>query len=292
MTTTVILFLICLAIGARELYLASDKRLPRAQADLRDLRAKVADLAKRHEALQAQVADTAPVVAPEAEPARPSPETLERVDAIADRVARLEKDFAALASRLEDLDLDRDAQHSLARALDAVEQDIGELHAEMLDRLDRQEGVVPGLLLSEEGEAEPLLAEAFERCAAEYGLRVRIRDQRSAKAPGGAFRGTAYQLSGRRPDALAEELFAYVRAMYDPHDPSALNALLTEMAHLDGGCVARIGPFAAVRTPDALLSALLPPDVEAAGDPWELAAQVRELPEEAQCDLSWLRAGE
>src|SRR5690606_19331117 len=150
--------------------------------------------------------------------------------------------FGHHAGEREGNDLDRDAQRALDRSLGAVEQDVRELHREMLERLDREEGVVTGVLLSEEGEAEALLADAYERCAAEYGLRPRVRDRRSAEAAG-AYRGTVYRLSGRRPEVLAEDMFTYVRGLYDPRDPSALNALLTELAALRGGGVARFGPF-------------------------------------------------
>ncbi|MQY04197.1 hypothetical protein [Actinomadura macrotermitis] len=303
MTTTVVLVLLCLAIAGRELYLASDKRLPRAQAELRELRAQVAELTRRHEALQAKIAAPAedPAEAPSGPPAAVpvtdeppavagDPRALERVDALTDRVDRLEKDFAELAAQLDALDLDRDAQRALARSLDVVEHDIGELHAEMLDRLARSEGLATGLLLSEEGEADALLSEAYEGCAAGYGLRVRIRDQRVAKGAGGDFWGTAYHLSGRRPDELAEELFGHARDMTAPQEHPALGALLTELAQLRGGGVARIGPFTAVRTASGFLCGLLPDDAADAAEPWELAAQVRELPADLRCDLSRLRA--
>ncbi|MFC9976297.1 hypothetical protein ACFVH6_35930 [Spirillospora sp. NPDC127200] len=283
--TTVVLVLLCLAIAGRELYLASDKRLPRAQEEIRELRAQLADLAKRHEALQAEVG------APAIEAARPGPPpdgVLDEVEALGGRVDRLEEELAALTGEFTGLELDRDAQRALARSLDAAEQDVAELQREMLDRLARQEGVVPGLLLSEEGEAEALLADAYERCASEYGLRVRVRDQRTAQAANGGYWGTAFQMSGRRADALAEELFAYVRGLYDPQDPSALAALLTELANLRGGGIVRMGPFTVVRTPNELLCGLLPDSAEPA-EPWELAARLRDLPEDMQCDLSWLR---
>ncbi|MFI6518473.1 hypothetical protein ACIBF1_23155 [Spirillospora sp. NPDC050679] len=283
--TTVVLVLLCLAIAGRELYLASDKRLPRAQEEIRELRAQLADLAERHEALQAEVS------APAIEAARPAPRpdgVLDEVEALGARVDRLEEEFAALTGEFTGLELDRDAQRALARSLDAAEQDVAELQREMLDRLARQEGVVPGLLLSEEGEAEALLADAYERCAAEYGLRVRVRDQRMAQAANGGYWGTAFQMSGRRADALAEELFAYVRGLYDPQDPSALAALLTELVNLRGGGIVRMGPFTVVRTPNELLCGLLPDSADPA-EPWELAARLRDLPEDMQCDLSWLR---
>ncbi|WP_067485680.1 hypothetical protein [Actinomadura hibisca] len=287
--TTVVLVLLCLAIAGRELYLASDKRLPRAQEELRELRAQLADLTKRHESLQAEV--TGPAIEPAqpaVRPAAPPDDLLDRVGALDDRVERLEEDFAALSGEFTGLELDRDAQRALARSLDAAEQDVAELQHEMLDRLARQEGVVPGLLLSEEGEAEALLADAYERCAAEYGLHVRVRDQRTAQAANGGYWGTAYQMSGRRADALSEELFAYVRGLYDPQDPSALAALLTELAHLRGGGIARLGPFTVVRTPNTLLCGLLP-DSDEPAEPWELASRLRDLPEDVQCDLTWLR---
>ncbi|MEU6040893.1 hypothetical protein ABZ801_36425 [Actinomadura sp. NPDC047616] len=304
--TTLILVLLCLAIAGRELYLASDKRLPRAQAELRRLDDEVARLAEGLDAVRAQAA-ARPPDAPPAPPAVPSVppvaaepdagtvhEMFDRLGAIEDRLDRLDQEIAAFFGQLAGLELDRDAQHALARSLDAVEEVTCELRREMLDRLAREEGVVTGLLLSEEGEAEALLAEAYERAAAEYGLRVRVRDRRDAKAVNGAYRGTAFELSGRRPDALAEELLTYARGLYDPQDPSALGALLTELAHLRGGGVARVGAFTAVRTPTARICGLLadgdgaPP----ADEPWDLAARLRDLPDERRCDLSWLCADE
>ncbi|MFC4910864.1 hypothetical protein [Actinomadura gamaensis] len=298
MTTTVILVLLCLAIAGRELYLASDKRLPRAQAELRELRDRVADLTRRQESLRADMDRSVQSASPEPRPAvvsgdGPSHELAGHLDALTDRVDRVEKELGTLSGRFAELELDREAQRALARSLDAVEQDVRGLHQEMLDRLASEKGVVAGLVLSEEGEAEALLTEAFERCAAEYGLRVRIRDERVAQAAEGGFSGTSYYLSGRRPEALAEELFAYARGLYDPQDPSGLTALLTELAHLRGGGLVRYGSFTAVRTLDALLCGLLPEDAdssaETSDEPRDLAARIRELPDDQQCDLTWLR---
>ncbi|XVQ10297.1 hypothetical protein ACQP1W_48635 [Spirillospora sp. CA-255316] len=305
--STVILVLLCLAIAGRELYLASDKRLPRAQAELRELRSQLAELGRRHDALRTEVeqaaaeapAITIPQVPPQPPqpppgslyapeppppPAGPDPEVLDRVDKLGARVDRLETELGALSSGLAEADLDREARHALARSLDAAEQVIGELRQEMLERLNREEGVVPGLLLSEEGEAEALLTGAFERCAAEYGLRIRIREQRSAGS-GGVYQGTAFYLSGRRADALADELFTYARGLRDLNDPSALTALLSELAHLNGGGIARIGSFTAVHTPDAVLCGLLAEDIPEGIEPWELTTRLRDLPEALRIDL-------
>ncbi|MFC5181772.1 hypothetical protein [Actinomadura harenae] len=291
MTTTVILVLLCLAIAGRELYLASDKRLPRAQAELRELRDRVIELTRRQDAMRADMdrsVEGPPPVVSEA----PSPELVGHLDALTERVNRVERDLGVVAGQFAGLELDREAQRALARSLDVVEQDVRELHQEMLDRLASEKGVVSGVVLSDGGEAEALLLEAFERAAAEYGLRVRIRDQRAD----GGLAGTFYYLSGRRSEALAEEMFTYVRGLYDPHDPSGLTALLTEMAHLDGDGLVRFGSFIAVRAQDALVCGLLSDDAGAVsfaedeGDPRELAARVRDLPDEQQADLSWLRA--
>ena len=289
--STVVLVLLCLAIAGRELYLASDKRLPRAQAELRDLRSQLSELARRHEALKTVVdeaTEPAGIPIPPPQPEAPPSDVLDRLDTVSGRVDLLEKQLGDISEDLAGVDLDRDAQHALARSLDAVEQDVQELHREMLDRLDREEGVVTGVLLSEEGEAEALLADAYEGCAAEYGLRPRVRDQRSAQATG-TYRGTAYHLSGRRPEVLAEDLLTHVRGLYDPRDPSALNALLTELAALRGGGVARFGPFTAVSTPTALVCGVLPEE-STPTEPWQLVDQIRELPPDRQSDLSWLRS--
>ncbi|WP_026415166.1 hypothetical protein [Actinomadura oligospora] len=303
MTTTVILVLLCLAIAGRELYLASDKRLPRAQAELRELRDRVADLTRRQDAMRADLDRSVQAPPPEEPPQplgveAPSPELVGHLDALTDRVDRVEKELGMLSGQVAELDLDREAQRALARSLDVVEQDVRELHQEMLDRLASEKGVVSGVVLSEEGEAEALLIEAFERSATEFGLRVRIRDQRTAGVGGGGFMGTSYYLSGRRSEALAEEMFAYARGLYDPQDPSGLAALLTELAHLRGDALVRFGLFIAVRAQDDLLCGLLSEDTGAASfaenevDPRELVARVRALPDSQQCDLSWLRAEE
>ena len=314
--STVVLVLLCLAIAGRELYLASDKRLPRAQAELRELRSQLAELGRRHEALRAEVeraaaeapAITIPHVPPQppqpqeppesreprpqepppgslhgperpAADASPGPEVLDRLDKLGARVDRLETDLRALASGLAEVDLDREARRALARSLDAAEQIIGELREEMLERLNREEGVVPGLLLSEEGEAEALLSGAFERCAAEYGLRVRIREQRTAGSDG-VYQGTAFYLSGRRADALSEELFTSARNLGGSGDSSALAALLSELAHLNGAGLVRIGAFTAVHTSGSVLCGLLPEDIPEGIEPWELTTRIRELPED------------
>ncbi|WP_433476905.1 hypothetical protein ACQPZP_07510 [Spirillospora sp. CA-142024] len=290
--TTVILVLLCLAIAGRELYLASDKRLPQAQAELRNLRKQLNELAREHDALK-QVVDEATepvgIPIPPPQPEGPPTDLVERLDSVTGRVDRLEKQFGDLSEEMAGVDLDRDAQHALARSLDAVEQDVAELNREMLDRLDREEGVVTGVLLSEEGEGEALLAEAYEQCAAECGLRVRVRDQRSAQATG-TYWGTVYQMSGRRPDVLAEDLFSYVRGLYDPQDASAVNALLAELASLRGGGVAQFGPFVAVGTQSALLCGVLPDEGTPPTEPWQLVDHIRELPADRQRDLSWLRS--
>ncbi|MFC5752105.1 hypothetical protein [Actinomadura rugatobispora] len=300
--STVILVLLCLAIAGRELYLASDKRLPRAQAELRELRSQLAELGRRHDTLRAdveQAAAEAPAItipqappqpppgslyAPErpTPPPGPDPQVLDQVDKLGARVDRIETELGALSSGLAETDLDRESRHALARSLDAAEQVIGELRQEMLERLNREEGVVPGLLLSEEGEAEALLTGAFERCAAEYGLRIRIREHRSA----GVYQGTAFYLSGRRADALAEELFTYARGLQDLNDPSALTALLSEMAHLNGGGIARIGAFTAVHTTGSVLCGLLPEDIPEGIEPWELTTRLRDLPEDLRAAIN------
>ncbi|GAA0233875.1 hypothetical protein GCM10009527_032940 [Actinomadura nitritigenes] len=292
--TTVILVLLCLAIAGRELYLASDKRLPQAQADVRELRAQLSELVKRHEALKTEVAAAAEpsgIPIPQPLPDGASAEILDRLETFSGRIDRLEKETADLAGELAGLGLDREAQHALARSLDTVEQDVHELHREMLERVDREEGVVPGLLLSEEGEAEALLADAYERCAAEWGLRVRVRDQRSPQAADGSYLGTVYYLSGRRADDLAEDLLTQVRTLINAEDPGALSALLGELAHLRGGGIARFGRFAVVRTGSTLLCGVLPGEAPAA-EPWELAGRLRELPDDRRADLSWLRPDE
>lgn len=225
---------------------------------------------------------------PPAEPETPSSDVAERLDSVTGRVERLEKQFGDFSDELAGVDLDRDAQHALARSLDAVEQDVMELHREMLDRLDREEGVVTGVLLSEEGEGG----------ASRGGVRAvrgRVRVARPGAGPAvGA--GDGYLLGHRVPDvrkAVGRPRRGPVLVRARPVRPAG-RVRRQRVAHRVGVAarrrVAQFGPFVAVSTQSALLCGVLPDEGTPPTEPWQLVDHIRELPADRQRDLSWLRS--
>ncbi|HEX2312522.1 MAG TPA: hypothetical protein VHJ17_02245, partial [Thermomonospora sp.] len=187
-------------------------------------------------------------------------------------IRRLERELGETAARLAALEhqvtVARNAEGARAVSLDAVEQTVGTLYRELLDRLAREEGAVRGLLFAEDAALEPMLTTAYERCVAESGLRLRAKEP----VPGVPW-STGYLLSGDDPEETAMRLVAQARALDRADDPSALCALLTELAQLDGEGCARIGSFTAVRTRDALVCGILTEE-PGATEPAELAAHL------------------
>ncbi|SEG93096.1 hypothetical protein SAMN04489712_13711 [Thermomonospora echinospora] len=286
--TTWIVILLCLAVAGRELYLAFDRRLPQAQAEIVYLRDQVAELSRRLDDPPPQSGAEEPEPVPEAEgppaagpltrgtapqPPRPAPAKATAAAAVsAALIRRLERELGELTARLAALEhqvgVARDAEAARAASLDALEQTVGTLYREMIDRLEREDGAVRGLLFAEEAALEPVLTLAYERCVADSGLRVRAKEP-AAGSPW----WTGYLLSGGDPDEVAARLVAQARSLREPGDPAPLNALLTELAGLRGTGVVRIGAFTAVRIRGTLVCGILGEDPGGA-DPVELAARL------------------
>lgn len=301
---TVILILLCLAIAGRELYMAFDRRLPDAQAEIRDLRGRVDELSRGiEEPPPEDQAESAEEIHGGARPAggpltrrspvspagRPAPRTHTAAAAVsAALIRRLERDLGETASRLATLERDlavaREAETARARSLDSVEQTVATLYHEMIDRLEHEQGAVRGLLYADEAAIEPMLTTAYERCLAEIGLRVRAKEP----APGTPWY-TGYLLSGERTEGLAARLLA-LASLLGPDEPTALYALLNELAELQGGGVARIGAFTAVRTQTWVTCGLLTAEPGEA-DPVGLAARLDDLPGTLRWDPVWFAPG-
>ncbi|MBA9003427.1 hypothetical protein [Thermomonospora cellulosilytica] len=277
--STWILILLCLAVAGRELYLAFDRRLPQAQEEIRRLRARVDELERRPDT--ATVPEEEPEDEPEPQagpltrgtPPRPARARATAAAAVSAALTRrLERELAETTARLAALEHQvraaREAEAARAAALDGVEQTVGALHREMIERLERADDTARGLLYAEEAATEPLLTDAYEHCVAKAGLRVRAKEP----VPGAPW-WTGYLLSGADPEEVAPRLVAQARFLPDPAGASPLSALLTELAALDGTGLARIGAFAAVRTRDALLCGILT-DAPDTTDPVELAAHL------------------
>ncbi|REE96286.1 hypothetical protein [Thermomonospora umbrina] len=322
---TWILILLCLAIAGRELYMAYDRRLPRAQAEIQELRAQVAELGRRLEEGGGASATPRPPVPEESVPGPPAPrppadgdvrvagpltrktptgpadlsgptrapdptsplgptdliESPEQTRPAAKATAaaavsaalirRLERELGETVARLAALEhqvrVARDAEGARAMSLDALEQTVGTLYRELIDRLEG-EGAVRGLLFADDTFLEPMLTAAYERCVIDAGLRMRAREP----VPGNPW-WTGYLLTGDDPEETALRLVARARSLRDADDPSALSALLTELARLNGDGCARIGAFTAVRARDALVCGILAEEPGEA-EPAELAARL------------------
>ncbi|TNY37324.1 hypothetical protein [Thermomonospora catenispora] len=294
--STWIWILLCLAIAGRELYLAFDRRLPQAQEEIRRLRARVDELERQSVTAPASPrgpeepppgpqadpqADpqAGPAGSPAGPPAEGTPPRPSRAKATAAAavsaalIRRLEGELAETTARLtaleEQIQAARAAEAARAAALDDLEGTVTVLHREMIERLERADDTARGLLYAEEAAAEPLLTAAYEHCAAEMGLRIRVKEP----APGSPW-WTGYLLSGADPEEIAPRLVAQARQLPDSPRPSPLAGLLTELAALEGAGVARIGAFAAVRIADALLCGFVTDDALDATDPAELAAHL------------------
>lgn len=207
---------------------------------------------------------------------RPATRTTAAAAVSAALIRRLERDLGETTARLADLEHElataREAAAARARSLDAVEQTVGTLYREMIERLEHEPGTTRGLLYAEEPAIEHLLAAAYERCVGEHGMRVRAKEP----VPGSPW-WTGYLLGGDPPDDIAVSLLGQARALRNPDDPSGLCALLTELARSTGAGVARIGGFTAVRTQTTLICGILA-DEPGGSDPAQLATRLADLP--------------
>lgn len=264
---TVILILLCLAIAGRELIIASDKRLPRAQADIAELRRR---LDERDEVLR-EMRDRLLAGA-------------QRTEDTWDSCHRLARSLNTAEATLGEM------RRHLVRGLDqAAEVSLG----------GEPRGTVRGLLLGRGAASLEPLGRLYDRLADCQGLRVELRER-----VGGPSWNVRYFLSGPAPRELERDFISLVSELRasPPRQggtaPSAGSAALCSLAlglHGVDGDTAQIGPLVVVRTADALLCGVLPladlhgPEAERLlVDAEATAERLRELPESRVCDLSSL----
>lgn len=267
---TAVLILLCLAIAGRELYMAFDrKRTDEAgDAGLAETRHRVAELTRLVEARDARMDSLISQVND-----RMLPEVNSRFAEQREAADRLRAEL----DRLRD-ELRRESRAQLRARLDqAVAASLG------ADAVDTVLGVLGGEV---PGPARTTLAEAYEKCALSYALRVEL-----AEPDGGAPWQTRYYLSGPSPRELERAFLDLVRGLRSgtagPADP-----LLSELRQVEDA-VAQLGPLLLVRTPQALLCGVRPLADLLRNDPGALpadpagaAARVRRLPTTRFCDLS------
>lgn len=249
-----ILVLICAAVGGRELYTAFERRqqAQRWTALLASLAAVRADV----EALAADF----------------------RAERGAERLTALEQGQAA----------DERDRREYALALADLKAAVDELRQDQLVRLEQEvaqgtalRGWLSGDLPEQRG---PLLV-AYDRCLGAYGLQVRTH--RSAQTESEAW-SESYFLSGEALAWLPRALLG--KAAGSPSRPGthngdeALHELLKVLEQAPGA-VARIGAFAAVRTPTVLVCGLVDEPAESADPAEELAQLIQELPPEERLVL-------
>ncbi|MBA9001778.1 hypothetical protein [Thermomonospora cellulosilytica] len=294
--TTVVLILLCLAIAGRELYLAFDRRRPVtdpvAAAEIAALRGRVAEL---EAALERPAPAPAPVdVEPverrlaEAEAALRAADAriTSLVEQVNERLVPEVNDRLAeqrdLADRLA-ADVARLRRQVRRRLEDAVAASLGAGPAEPVNMVH---GLVGGRVPADR---RPPLTEAYEGCAAAFGLQVELAE------PGGERRWhTRYFLSGAGPRELERDFLGMLCELREgAPQRRAVRALLTGLHGVQEG-VAQIGPLYVVRLPQVLLCGV-PPLAEllrreqpaaAVRDPRAVADRLRELPQDRLCDLS------
>lgn len=321
---TVVLVLLCLAIAGREIYLAFDRKQPRVRAELRLVEERVQGMQAELHALTGRLAelglgpaDAEPAADADADGvpagslARSTHVDPQDVAALRGRLRRMEAELVAATGRLAELEhglangaappdgadelamarWDRASRQAFAKSLDSVEEAVGTLQSETIERLEHEAGeesdTVSGLLYGGAVADRWLLTNAYEMYAGELGLRIRVRES----AGHGPWRTTYYFSGGS--GGLSERLLGEVRGLDGPQDDSVLSGLLTVLGGMASGA-ARVGRFAAVRTPDGLLCGLLA-DAQLAADPQlepaELAGLLTDLPPARRVELTrWFAA--
>lgn len=249
-----ILVLVCLAVGCRELYTGFERRQQARHW---------AGWEERLAALDA------------------------KVDALAGDLGRDRARVSALEIAREadqgQLSSDRATQRAQALAVADLEAAVAELRQDQLVRLEQevvQGTALRGLLSGTAPEQRVPLQAAYGRCLDSYGLRIRTR--RSAE---GETWSESYFLSGDALAWLPRALLSKAAGRPSVHGEEALHGLLIALDHAPGA-VARIGAFAAVRTPSELLFGITGDTAGPAADaPDELARRIRDLPPEDRIAL-------
>ncbi|RAY15565.1 hypothetical protein DPM19_07150 [Actinomadura craniellae] len=249
---TYIVVLLCLAIAGRELYLAFDRRLPNTQADLRALRGEVRGLDERVGELYTRLAGGR-----EADPAplADRPDTGDRIDELADRVAQLESSDGAetaqritrLSARLTALELAAEPSGGPpnTRALDALTELTTRLTALEAAAADGT-GLAARVAALESAAGAPTAPEARDEQTAELADRVAALEARNTFAEAEAARVAALEAGG--PGEHADELIARIAALEAKSRTEDTSELAARVAALEarggvegaGGLVERV----------------------------------------------------
>jgi hypothetical protein len=280
---TWILFLLCIAIAGRELYLAFDRRRP-AIPGLDGLRNRLAALEGLREELEG-VREELEGVREELEGVR---EELERQRSIQDeRLERLastqvkqveslggtDARISSLVGQINDRVLpELNARLTRQREdIDRLDQEVTRLREHLVQRLDQAVATSLGAdpvdtvagALGSATEPSPDLAGAYDRLATQFGMRVELTAPASYRMPGTDHaRQTRYFLSGASPRALERDFINLLGLLRRPPEEDdirldAAESLLDALRRLDHGG-AQIGPLVIVRTPDTLVCGVLP----------------------------------
>ena len=258
---TWILVLLCLAIAGRELYLAFDRRRP-AVPDLPDLRRRLSllegvrgELEHHHATHDDQIARLASTQAKQAESVIEADARIRSlIDQINDRMlpevnARLNQQNEAI-DRL-DTEVNRLRDHLVARLEASVATSLG------ADPADTIAGA-----LGSAASPSPDLTHAYERLAAQYGLRVELTAPAAYRMPDSdSAWQTRYYFTGRSPRELERDFLDLLRDLSTPPaddaDLDPVQDLIGALKQIDQGG-AQLGPLVITRTPSSLLCAVLP----------------------------------
>lgn len=237
---TVILILLCLAIAGRELFNASDKRLPRAQAEIAELRQRLDERDQVLRDLQSRL-PASPDGHGHADPVEVVPGTevthgtdilalTRQVGDLSKRVEELSKRVVEAGERLTGLDhrqeRDRQARHELAGSLDAAEALLDQVHRHLLHRLDQEAeaglggespDTVRGLLRGATATSRDALTRLYDLFAGSRGMRIELQEETCG--PPWCVR---YFLTGPAPRELERDFISLVSELrVTPHESAA-----------------------------------------------------------------------
>ncbi|MFS2294702.1 MAG: hypothetical protein FWJ90_18745 [Actinomadura sp.] len=287
---TVILVLLCLAIAGRELYLAFERSRSPGAPEIADIRTQLRALKGTRDELESLRASQ-----------RERLDGLER-DRERDREdidaadARIRSLIAQINDRMvpevnDRLNRQREAADLQRDAVERLAAEVAGLRAHLVGRLERAAAaslgaapadVVAGTLIVRPGALRPGVAGPYEQFAERHGLRVELTDR------------NRYFLSGRSPRALESDFVDLVRGLCADCAVSQEKArpLLDALRGTERGA-AQIGPLVLVRTPESLVTGVLPlaellrpGTARLLDDPEGAARRLRKLPRGRVCDLT------
>ncbi|MFB4320070.1 hypothetical protein [Actinomadura sp. 21ATH] len=247
---TWILFLLCLAIAGRELYLAFDRRRP--APELTRLRLHLEDVRRELDRFRSAQRERNDRLASAQD---------DHAGALSEADARIRSLIAQINDRmLPEVNTRLTRQRE---TIDRLTTEVTGLRDHLVRRMDHAAAVslgadpadtVTGALGGRAGDLDPAddLRHAYELFTGRYGMRIELT------AP--AAHTMRYYLSGRSPRGLERDFIDLLHRLRTPCEDQdldsaevLLNALLrTEQA------AAQIGPLLLARTPTALLCGVLP----------------------------------